>query len=119
MGPTWGVAAGPQPSHSSTSPPEPEVPMNRRPLLALLVAALALSPRGAPAGDGEPFGLMAMGEVERLMARREVAVFDANVPEIWARNHLPGAVHIVGRDLATLLPADRTARLVFYCTSPK
>ena len=94
--------------------------MTRRTLLPLLAAALAAAAGVACASPGkEPFGLMPMDEVERLLARKEIAVFDANVPEIWERSHLPGAVSVVGRDLAQVLPADRNAKVVFYCTGPK
>jgi len=92
--------------------------MPRRPLLAFLAAALALSPLAAAAKE-EGFALMPMAEVERHMAAKAIAVYDANVPEIWEKHHLPGAVHIVGKELARLLPADRAARVVFYCTNPK
>jgi rhodanese-related sulfurtransferase len=60
-----------------------------------------------------------MDEVEKLLGAPGVAIFDANNPDLWAKHHLPGAVHITGKDLRSLLPADRRTRLVFYCTNPK
>jgi rhodanese-related sulfurtransferase len=90
--------------------------MNRARLLPLLALALGLA---APSAAREPYGTMSMDEVERGLGQPGFAVFDANVPELWEKNHLPGATHIVGKDLAQLLPADKGTRLVFYCTSPK
>jgi rhodanese-related sulfurtransferase len=92
--------------------------MHRRQLLTALAAALAFGPWAASAKE-EGFSLMPMAEVEKLMARKAIAVYDANVPELWEKNHLPGAVHIVGKDLARILPADRGASVVFYCSGPK
>ena len=93
--------------------------MNRRQALTLLAATLLLGAAGARAKERDGFSLMPMDEVEKLMARGEIAVYDANVPEVWEEHHLRGAVHIVGKELARILPADKTARVVFYCTNPK
>ncbi len=91
--------------------------MNRRSMLLLLAATLGLAPLAGRAGDG--FGLMPMDEVERALSQKTVTVYDANVPEIWERHHLPGAIPVAGKDLGKLLPADKGARVVFYCTNPK
>jgi rhodanese-related sulfurtransferase len=91
--------------------------MFRRSLLPLLSLAALLGSSAARAD--EEFRLMPMAEVEQRLGSKGFAVFDANVPEIWQQHHVPGAVHIVGKDLAKLLPADRSAQLVFYCTNPK
>ena len=92
--------------------------MNRRQLLTLLAAALALGATGTRAKE-EGFSLLPMDEVEKLMARGEIAIYDANVAEIWEKHRLRGAVHIVGKELARILPTDKAARVVFYCTNPK
>ena len=92
--------------------------MTRRQLLATLAAALAFAPLAASAKE-DGFTLMPMAEVERRMASKAIAVYDANVPGLWEKHHLPGATHIVGKDLAKILPADKGMALVFYCTGPK
>ena len=79
----------------------------------LLLGALAL-----PAA-AEDVVLMPMDEVEKRLGQPGFAVFDANVPEVWEKNHLPGAVYVTGKDLARLLPADKQVTLVFYCANPK
>ena len=83
-------------------------------LASLLFLAAAALPARA-----EDFKLMPMDEVETRLGQPGFAVFDANVPELWQKHHLPGAVHIVGKKLEALLPTDRTTQLVFYCTNPK
>jgi len=87
--------------------------MIRRLVALALLAAVAL-----PAA-AEDVKFMPMDEVEKRLGQPGFAVFDANVPEIWQKNHLPGAVHVTGRKLAGLLPADRQTTVVFYCTNPK
>jgi len=84
---------------------------------ALAAAAVLASPLAACATDG--FGTISTDEVEKLLGAPDVKVFDVNVDELWQMHHLPGAVHVGERDLATLLPKDKTTRLVFYCSGPK
>ena len=67
----------------------------------------------------EPFQPVSIDAVQRMLGERDVVVIDANVPEIFAAHHLPGARHVGTAPLAALLPPDREARLVFYCTGPR
>jgi rhodanese-related sulfurtransferase len=93
--------------------------MTRRILAAgtglLALAALALAP---PARAAE-LPTLTVDEVEKLLGQPGVRVFDVNVPELWAEHHVPGATFIGGQELATLLPADKETKLVFYCSGPK
>jgi rhodanese-related sulfurtransferase len=60
---------------------------------------------------------MTVDELAGMIDRREqVAVIDNNGQESYARGHIPGA-RWVGHDAVTasVLPADRAARVVFYC----
>lgn len=85
-------------------------------LLLILAAAAFL---GCAANrSGEPFAMVGMDEVERMMSQPGVAVIDANTKETFQKNHLPGAKHYKSAPFAEVLPADRTAALVFYCASP-
>ena len=84
---------------------------------AIAAAALLASPLAACATDG--FGMVSPDQVEKMLGARDVKVFDDNVDELWQMHHLPGAVHVGERDLATLLPKDKSTRLVFYCSGPK
>ena len=83
------------------------------------LASLALLAAAASPACAEDFTLMPMDDVEKRLGQSGFAVFDANVPEVWQEHHLPGAVHIVGKDLQALLPADKGTQLLFYCANPK
>jgi hypothetical protein len=84
------------------------------------LAALALALWAGPAlAKEEGFALMPMAEVEKILGSPGVHVFDVNVDDLWQKHHLPGAVHAASKDLGPLLPADREARVIFYCSNPK
>ncbi len=87
-------------------------------MIRWLVSLALLAAVGLPAA-ADDVRFMSMDEVERHLGQPGFAVFDANVPEVWEKNHLPGAVHVTGKKLDGLLPADKQATLLFYCTSPK
>lgn len=83
------------------------------------LASLALLAAVTLPAAAEDFKLMPMDEVEKRLGQPGFAVLDANVPELWQKHRLPGAIHVTGKKLDGLLPADKTAQLVFYCTNPK
>jgi rhodanese-related sulfurtransferase len=64
------------------------------------------------------FQTISMDEVARLMKSPGVVLLDVNVPELWEKYHLPGAVHVGDADIAGFLPADKRATRVFYCAGP-
>jgi Rhodanese-like domain len=82
-------------------------------LAAALAAVLLLAPA---ARAGEPLRLISVDDVERQLGTPGFHVYDANGLPIFAKGHVPGAVHVSYRTLSEKdLPADRDARLVFYC----
>ena len=83
---------------------------------AFLAAAAALGHGSTQAR--EPFALVGMDEVERMMSAPDVALVDANTKETFEKNHLPGARYYKSAPLAEVLPADKSKRIVFYCASP-
>ncbi len=45
-------------------------------------------------------------------------VYDGNPPDVYAENHVPGAVHLNTDDIKEgVLPADKSSTLIFYCMS--
>ena len=82
----------------------------------LLSGLLLLLPALAQADDY--FQVIPVHEVARIMNRPGVVLLDLNVPEIWAKNHIPGAVHIDSPEIASFLPKDKSSTLIFYCASP-
>ncbi len=82
---------------------------------ACVAVVVALAPTR---GHADAYQTLTADQVQKLLGVPDVRIFDANDQDTFRRNHLPGAVHIGDRPLASLLPADKAARLVFYCTSP-
>ncbi len=79
--------------------------------IALGLAALAAVAR-------EPFGMLGVAEVASDVGRPGVYLFDANPPEVYAKGHVPGAKLVSYKVTASDLPADRSAKLIFYCKNP-
>lgn len=84
--------------------------------LALAFALLTLAPQ---AHASEPFKMISADEVQSLLGKPDVHVFDANTPERFEQGHLPGAKFVTKDTLVERLPANRGATLIFYCTNPK
>jgi rhodanese-related sulfurtransferase len=68
---------------------------------------------------GEPFTLVSVDDVEKMIGQPDVFVVDANPEDVYRKNHLPGAQWWRSKPLAQLLPAEKDRRLLFYCASPK
>lgn len=96
----------------------------------LVVAALALA-LGAPSAckrsetqgshetTAREIPAMTVDELATMLVRHEaVGVYDANGRARYEQGHIPSA-RFVGHDPVTvaMLPADRAARLVFYCAN--
>jgi rhodanese-related sulfurtransferase len=54
-----------------------------------------------------------------MIGQPGVKVYDANPPDLWQKNHIPGATFIGEQKLASVLPADKATKLIFYCAGPK
>jgi 3-mercaptopyruvate sulfurtransferase SseA len=88
--------------------------------ISLAVAAVAAVVAAcATSRSGEPFTMVSMDQVARMIGDPKVAVIDANPREVYEGGHVPGARwYRSGPSLAAVLPADRSTKLVFYCASP-
>jgi rhodanese-related sulfurtransferase len=95
--------------------------MKRRILLCSGLAALLLLPLAARAAEEkDPFGSLTIDQVSDLIAKHDVAVFDNNSLDRYKQSHLPGAKWVSFKDVkASDLPADKQAKLVFYCESER
>jgi 3-mercaptopyruvate sulfurtransferase SseA len=82
-----------------------------------IAVALASAPARARAAD-DPFQMVSVEEVAKMLGAADVKVYDANPADVFAEAHLPGAI-FVEKPLATRLPKDKGTRLVFYCKNPK
>jgi rhodanese-related sulfurtransferase len=82
-------------------------------LLALAAVALA------PAARGDDLPQISVDDVEKLLGQPGAKVYDVNPPDVWEKHHVPGSIFIGKQKLASLLPDDKDAKLVFYCAGPK
>lgn len=86
---------------------------------ALGLAALAAVALGPGAARADDLKMLSPDQVQQLLGQPGVKIYDANPPDLWEKNHLPGAVFLGDRKLANVLPADKATKLVFYCAGPK
>lgn len=106
--------------------------MNRNHLCIVLAAALtAFAPACKKSGDSasehgakdEAFGRMSIDEVEAKLKEAKEGkaafyVFDNNAKSTYEKGHLPGAKWVDHENVvATDLPTDKEATLVFYCAN--
>lgn len=85
--------------------------------LARLAAAMTLLLAGpARAAEAEPFSMMTPAELSAALGAKDAKVFDANSASVFGKGHVPGAV-LVDYDgyPASVLPADKATRVIFYC----
>jgi len=86
------------------------------PILLVLTLVVAVK-AGAGGKEGDGFALMSAGDLAKILGQKDVAVFDANGADVFAKAHVPGAVHLAEyKDYpASTLPADKATRVIFYC----
>jgi hypothetical protein len=85
--------------------------------IAVAVAATLFALAARAAETKEPFGMLTIEQVDKLVGQPNVVLVDANHDDVYRKNHLPGAIFMKG-SLAQLLPPDKGRTLVFYCASP-
>jgi rhodanese-related sulfurtransferase len=79
------------------------------------VAVLCLSLASLTAA-AEEIRTLTPAQVHAQWAKKQIQVFDANTPDIFARHHVPGATHVEYDQVkAADLPKDKAAPIVFYC----
>ena len=64
---------------------------------------------------------ISLADLKQAVADKTVVLLDCNGAKSYACGHLPGAIDFetAKADLATLLPADKSALVVAYCGGPK
>jgi len=93
--------------------------MKRRILLCSGLAALLLLPLAGRAAE-DSLQSLTVDQVADLIAKHDVAVFDNNGMDRYKQSHLPGAKWVSFKDVkASDLPADKEAKLVFYCENER
>jgi hypothetical protein len=87
-------------------------------LCAAALATVALLTAAPARAADDPFQMLSVDDVSKLVGATDVKIFDANGRDVYEANRLPGAI-FVEKPLAKVLPKDQTTRLVFYCRNPK
>ena len=83
-----------------------------------LLASAACADGAAHEQKKEGFGELSVDAVEKLIAAKDVSVFDNNGEERFAKSHLPGAKWVKFNEVqAADLPKDLERKLVFYCAN--
>lgn len=57
-------------------------------------------------------------DLHESMKQRAITVIDLNARHSWLKERVPGALNLAPDFDDGLLPADRAAPLVFYCSNP-
>ncbi len=69
--------------------------------------------------ETDAFKIIHVADLAALMARGNVMVFDANPPDVRAEEGVIPGAHLLPSashyDVAKVLPAVKTTKLVFYC----
>lgn len=63
---------------------------------------------------------ISQAELQAAIAAKSVVILDVNGSDSYKAGHIPGAIDYIAHknQLASLLPADKTALVVAYCGSP-
>ena len=83
--------------------------------LALAIGTLAV------VIDSEAYPEISTDDLKKAISSKKVTLIDVNGSESWQRGHIPGALNfaVVGKNLATKLPADKKALVVAYCCNER
>lgn len=95
-------------------------------LLALLLAISSTATIGCSKGGDDkqhagPVANLAIADVEAALAAKQAHLVDCNSPQTRQKwGIIPGAILVDDEDKfeAKILPQDKTAKLVFYCSGP-
>jgi rhodanese-related sulfurtransferase len=79
--------------------------------------SLLILPFLAVAAFATSFPDITLPDLKAAIAAKKVTLLDVNGPVSYANGHIPGAIDYTAHltDLATVLPADKSALIVAYC----
>jgi rhodanese-related sulfurtransferase len=87
------------------------------PVLLLAGTACRQAPNAEPSAPVE-LARLSLEQVAAKLGQPGVYLFDANPKDFYSHGHLPGAQWVKFDEVdASVLPADKTATLIFYCAN--
>ena len=93
-----------------------------RALRAAFAASLLLlcGPSAFAQGQGQDVPDITYKDLAAAMQRHQVTILDCNVPKVFEKVHIPGAIHWGSNRnrLGNILPQDKSSLIVCYCTGP-
>ncbi|MGZ3418069.1 MAG: rhodanese-like domain-containing protein [Polyangiales bacterium] len=93
-------------------------------LLTIALSAISCARQGHESPKTEqgtkPFAELTIDQVEQKLAGTpKPVVLDANPREVYEKRHLPGAIWVPeDGSVASVVPKDKSASLIFYCANP-
>lgn len=89
--------------------------------LTLAVAPFAMSLAGDPPVAAKACPEISAADLQKAIADKKVTVIDCNGTASFNEGHVPGAIDFAAAkaDLASKLPADKSALIVSYCGGPE
>jgi len=83
---------------------------------AFTAPAVAFAEDAGSTEKKNAFGRLTIDQVNELIAKKDGYIFDNNSKATYAKGHVPTAKWVAFNDLtADDLPANKDAKLVFYC----
>ena len=96
--------------------PRIRCPLGIAAVVLLLAPGLAAASEKAKETESEPFTRLSVDEVEKRLVDPNVHVYDGNTDELYRKGHVPGAVHLLSKEIKEgILPPEKDAPLIFYC----
>jgi len=86
----------------------------------LLAQGVMAASKESKKAESEPFTRLTVEQVDQRLTGSNVHVYDGNNDEVYAEGHIPGAIHLLSKDIKEgVLPADKATMLIFYCHSER
>jgi rhodanese-like protein len=83
---------------------------------AALLIAQGTAAREEKKDESEPFKRLTVAEVGKRLGEPNLLVVDGNSDEVYRDGHLPGAIHLLSKDMKEdSLPARKDSPIIFYC----
>jgi len=86
----------------------------------LFISASSVNASEKDCSKDSRYPLITTSELTKVVEDKTAFIIDVNSKESFEKNHVPGAIHFAAskKDLANLLPKDKSSMVVSYCGGP-